>query len=525
MPPKRRPGLLSTRSQDTESIAQRRLRLGITSQINALPSAPSAPSLREVVATTSSSRADAPVIKHARRGDPARAISADSTLGFSTLLDNLIRDRDSASAAGGRVSLLRTWSTFHAQVFGALDDPASVPLYPATARTVTAVAALFKAGDYRSFANYLSALKAQHIEHGFVWDQLLEATGRWTTRSVLRGIGPARQSAPFKLHRLLQLDDSEPPLCAGGPCYPLRSTLLSVIFLLREIEMSCAKFGDWTFDHGLLEVSWNLTASKSDPRALGTLRTWGCLCSTPSLPCPFHLALLQHSWLQGFAERMGVELSELPLFPANDGQHCLKAAVVLTFEHLAVLCDQPLVSAAGLRLFGGHSARVTGAQSLAALGIDIQKLRILARHSGDAILRYIGESPLRSITSEVASSSAGPSRPSQLAAKTLARVHELLDAQSSRLDALALLVTTCPDRVYVQNLTTSVLHSARPGDGERTACGWFIGTSTRRRAGIRFHDSFQTHPYWLMCERCLLPERTAAQLISSAREQPLSEAE
>jgi hypothetical protein len=324
---------------------------------------------------------------------------------------------------------------------------------------------------------------------------------------------------------LLSLPDSEPPVCDGGPCFPVRCTLLSIIFLLREIELSCAKFVDWTFDHALLEVSWNLTASKSDPKALGTLRTWGCLCSTPSLPCPYHLAVSQHTWLAGFARVLGLEVSELPLFPSIAGLHCQKASVVATFEHLAVCCDQPLLSSAGLRLFGGHSARVTGAQSLAALGIDIQKLRILARHSGDAILRYVGESPLRSITSDVASSSAGPPRPSQLAASQLARVHELLTEQSKRMDALSVLVTSCPDRVFVQNVLTSVLHSARPGDGERTACGWFIGPAQRRRAGIRFHDSFRTHPYWLLCERCLLPERTAAQLASTASEHPLSEAE
>jgi hypothetical protein len=422
--------------------------------------------------------------------------------------------------------LLRTWTAFHVRVFGSADDLSSLPMFPATARSIIAVSALFKAGDYRSFANYLSAVRAQHIELGFSWDQLLEATGRWCTRSVLRGSGPARQSAPFRLHSLLRLSDDMAPLCAGGPCFPLRCTLLAILFLLREIELACAKHSDLSFDHDLREVSWNLTSSKSDPRALGTVRTWGCLCSSVAVPCPYHLALAQFEWLPGFALSLGISLSDLPLFPSGDGLHCQKASIVSTFEGLAVKCDQPLLSPAGLRLFGGHSARVTGAQSLAALGIDVQKLRILARHSGDAILRYVGESPLKTMTSDLAAaSSSSRSSPAMLNSTQLSRVYSLLDAQSSRLSALATLVTSCPDRIFVQNVHTSVLHAARPGDGERTACGWFIGPSQQRRVGIRFHQSLSTHPHWLMCERCLLPERTAASLLSAASEQPLSDAE
>ena len=61
------------------------------------------------------------------------------------------------------------------------------------------------------------------------------------------------------------------------------------------------------------------------------------------------------------------------------------AAVVLTLERIGPLCDQPLISDTGFRLFGGHTPRVAGAQLFAAMGIEINKIRLLARHSGDAI--------------------------------------------------------------------------------------------------------------------------------------------
>ena len=62
--------------------------------------------------------------------------------------------------------------------------------------------------------------------------------------------------------------------------------------------------------------------------------------------------------------------------------------MVKTFEALEARVGQPLVDDTGLRLFGGHTPRVTGAQVRAVLGIEVNKIRILARHSGDTILGY-----------------------------------------------------------------------------------------------------------------------------------------
>ena len=51
----------------------------------------------------------------------------------------------------------------------------------------------------------------------------------------------------------------------------------------------------------------------------------------------------------------------------------------------------------GLRRFGGHSARVSGAQFLAAYGVEVAKIKILARHSTEQIMRYVQEAPLAAI--------------------------------------------------------------------------------------------------------------------------------
>ena len=78
-----------------------------------------------------------------------------------------------------------------------------------------------------------------------------------------------------------------------------------------------------------------------------------------------------------------------------------KEAMVRTFEVIGEKLGQLLTSTAGLRLFGGHSPRVTGAQLFAAMGVEVTKIRIVARHSGDAILRYVAEAPLKSFKSNL----------------------------------------------------------------------------------------------------------------------------
>ena len=80
---------------------------------------------------------------------------------------------------------------------------------------------------------------------------------------------------------------------------------------------------------------------------------------------------------------------------------------MVTFERLGLLCEQPLISDTGLRSFGGHTPRVTGSQLLAAIGIETNKVRLMARHSGDAINRYVEDAPLRSLRADLGLLSVG----------------------------------------------------------------------------------------------------------------------
>lgn len=115
--------------------------------------------------------------------------------------------------------------------------------------------------------------------------------------------------------------------------------------------------------------------------------------------CPYHAAVEQLDLLE---KTFGIPLPpKLPLFPQANGRHMDKAAVVEALEATVIAYGGRVRSPTGTRLFGGHSFRVSGAQMLAALGIEVVKIMVLARWAGETVLRYIREAPLAHLAEEV----------------------------------------------------------------------------------------------------------------------------
>ena len=81
---------------------------------------------------------------------------------------------------------------------------------------------------------------------------------------------------------------------------------------------------DWLFDDECLEVAWKLTASKIDPRALGTSRTRGGFRSNTDLPCPYHLMLKQRQWLIQLSSSIGLSLGGIHAAPSVHGTYAAK---------------------------------------------------------------------------------------------------------------------------------------------------------------------------------------------------------
>ena len=470
-------------------------------------------------------RSDMPIVKNARRGGVASALSTGRSVGMQSLIDDLQQDREAASGKGVRSSHLATWSTFHFQALGEdRADADRTPVLPLTPDKVVAVAALFKAGDYRSYANYISSVKSFHLDAEYPWTEHLVHVSRWTTRSVLRGIGPARQSQPIPLPLVMALPTQVQPYVKDGPTHPREAYLLGSIFLLREVELSATRVDHLVFNKPDSTVTWTLSASKTDPQAFGVTRTLGCLCGHSALPCPFHLSLMVSMSTRQYASGSGltaVDGGALPLFHVGTGNSPSKAAMVITFETLAQQCGLPLCSSDGARLFGGRSPRVAGAQALASSGAEVSKIKIVARHSGEAILRYVAEAPLASLQHELGRSATATKGFNDSAAfKNLQRQLKLLsakfDEQQATIAALSTLQSEHRVIAFVQNLSTLAIHGQRAGDSSTTICGMKVGSARIKRGAVRFLNTIQGECWETLCEHCLLPERNAARVLEQA---------
>ena len=129
------------------------------------------------------------MVRNLRRGSAAEAVASLHRWGAAALEADLRKDKVEKTSAAPALSVWKTWQGFHYDVFGEETDP-----LPITPQKLVSVGSLFTAGGYRSFANYATGAKNAHIEAEHHRCQLLEHTRAWVTRSVLRGIGPSRQS-------------------------------------------------------------------------------------------------------------------------------------------------------------------------------------------------------------------------------------------------------------------------------------------------------------------------------------------
>ena len=483
-----------------------------------------ASSSTQAIAATAPSRLplrpDHAKIRNSRRGGKDKAVRALESRGLGPLVDDLYTGRDAAIGTGNRQSHINTWTEFHVLIFGD-----SLPVLPITTKKLIPIGAMFKAGDFRSFPNYITSIKSHHLDEGHSWGGVLAHVTTWVSRSVSRGIGPPRQSAPLPMTKVMALNKSYAPLVADGPCNPQATFLLAAIFLLREVEMSATRMEHLSFESEQQVLTWQLSSSKTDPEAHGVERSWGCLCGSPQLPCPYHIGLLIYNSTNKYADNNRISSEErnyLPLFHSLDGSTPSKQAMVSTFEYLAVACGLEVESSEGQRKFGGHSARVTGAQSLAVCGIQVDKIRILARHSGDAILRYVKDAPLKSLQADLglmpSTTNIKHNRELKLLTDKVDDLARKVLEQTNDLEALNSVITNRDHICYVQNLSTLAIHGMRPGGATTTACGWKVGPAKVKRGQIRFLNSIAAEAWQTLCSRCLTPERAAAKQLASREE-------
>jgi hypothetical protein len=188
----------------------------------------------------------------------------------------------------------------------------------------------------------------------------------------------------------------------GAPLGWDNMLVVGTFFVMREIELAYAKAAHVRLLPCELKVTLLLPVSKKDPRGVGCERSWTCLCAsgeTGRPDCPYHAVVRQIGILKtAFGDPLP---DDLPLFPGTSGCHVDKRVVVAALECTVVAAGDPILCGKGGRLFGGHSFRVTGAQRLASLGVQVVMIMVLARWAGDTVLRYVKEAPLDNLPAEV----------------------------------------------------------------------------------------------------------------------------
>jgi len=203
-----------------------------------------------------------------------------------------------------------------------------------------------------------------------------------------------------------------------------------------------------------------------------------------------------------------------------------KRAVVAHIEFIALRLGLDIEGPAGERLFGGHSLRVTGAQWMAGLGIPLATIQLIARWSSDVVTRYVGEAPLKDLTSTYRRAAAARDieqiqstpafDPNDLKSDVLKLTTQILDEfkaefVNARAPASAepCLVTFCSLPFVVRPMANgrpAKLHKvstrdtgAKPPREWRTACGWAFG-----RTEHCFSSSPNTASQCAAC--CRLPD-------------------
>ena len=309
------------------------------------------------------------------------------------LLEELDEDRYAQSSKAPKASHINTWVKLHVRWFGG-----DIPPLPLTVESVRAVAAQMKGAGYRSFPNYLDTMAHAHKkEHD--WSAALDDVRKATTISCMRGIGPSRQTLEFPIQDVQQLGLGPEALHARGPVLPYHWAVLCTFHMLRGAEAACALASSLVVDAERCTESFSLSGSKTDPQAIGVVRTWGCVCSgNRDLPCPYHSAVaIQDHLMQTFGIN-GVLPIDMPLFPDEHGQWCTGAGFISTITVMIRRAGIREHDALGRSCIGEHVWRISGARHLAALDVPTPIIMRLARWESAIVLRYIADAPLSPLT-------------------------------------------------------------------------------------------------------------------------------
>ena len=141
-------------------------------------------------------------------------------------------------------------------------------------------------------------------------------------RAATRGLGPPRQSAPLPVERFPTLLDHRAPHHPQGPLWPRSALVIGAWWVTREVELANISQQDVTVSRTEGSVSILLSASKTDPTALGEVRTQVRMRVSPQCACgvsPITVPILHSHRIFGAPGSTPLGLSNLTPSPSVVG--------------------------------------------------------------------------------------------------------------------------------------------------------------------------------------------------------------
>eukprot|EP00434_Breviolum_minutum_P035780 symbB.v1.2.031683.t1/scaffold3685.1/size104757/8 len=152
-----------------------------------------------------------PMVKPYARGSTALVNDTEADeQAFQKAVKEFEDDKMAASSLGSYNSRVKWWEN-RATAAGMLS-------FPLQRSSVRHAGVMLKAGQYRSAAIYLSAMKREHIARWHEWSDSLSQEVKDAIRSCARGLGPDKRSLAFDLMQVAKIEELKP--VAGGPRLP-----------------------------------------------------------------------------------------------------------------------------------------------------------------------------------------------------------------------------------------------------------------------------------------------------------------
>ena len=143
------------------------------------------------------------------------------------MLEAYERDKFAASNQSTRAANLAVWVRLVKLWFGP-----GTEVIPVEPEHIQAVGAIMKRHGYRSFSQYITRARDLHIKCGFAWSPKLVQEASQGVRSVTRGQGPPRQSAPLDVDAVRGMNVEIDPVVPDGVLNAGDAFVLGAAFLL-----------------------------------------------------------------------------------------------------------------------------------------------------------------------------------------------------------------------------------------------------------------------------------------------------